>query len=140
MKTKYSEAELNAQSALIRSRLLWIFIPTAIMVAGFMYYQNNSVQYNLKKYKEFQATSFSGKVTGKRKDGDCTRCERYITLDNYREELIDFDIYSKIKIGDFVQKFRGHDSVLYYLSNGEVVITDKGKFIRERYKKASQQE
>jgi hypothetical protein len=57
-----------------------------------------------------------------------------ILNDSY-EVRIPNEIYYQINVGDSVYKENGKDSAYYYLKNGEILIDDCNKYIREDYLK-----
>ncbi|MFL9829369.1 hypothetical protein ACSV4D_14695 [Flavobacterium sp. ARAG 55.4] len=130
-----SEDELEKRGNEIRKNLFLVFIPIVILIIGKGVYDSNSLEYNKKRYFEAREASFSGKIIKKRQDGDYPRAERYVLLDNYHKENVEFGIYYKLNIGDSVYKKKDSDSVYFCLKNGEILIIDCNRFYREKYNK-----
>ena len=54
-------------------------------------------------------------------------------LNDYHKEVVRNYIYGKISIGDSVFKKAGQDSIHFILNNGEIMIEDYNKFLRNNY-------
>jgi hypothetical protein len=128
-----SEKELNKQESEIKKKLFLVFISIAIMLIIITYYQSNSLNINKVKYEKSRNLEFSGKVIKKKQEGDYPRAARHILLDNYHKERVSNYIYGKISIGDSVFKRTGSDSIHFILNNGEIIIEDYNKFLRDNY-------
>ena len=132
---KFSNKELEKQESEIRKNVLLIFIPVAVLIFIISYYQSNSLEHNKKEYEETRNTKFNGIVIKKREEGKYFRAGRFVLLDSYYEQRVENSTYYKIEIGDSVYKKSGNDSVYFFYKNGEVIIEDYNKNIRERYYK-----
>ena len=130
-----SERDLKKQEVEIRTKLAYVFIPIALIMAIVIIYQNNSVTLSKKKYEERKDVEFHGIVLRKKQDGDYPRASKYVILDPFRKIQIPNEIYSRIGIGDSVYKNKGQDSAYYRLSSGEILVEDQSKFLREKYLK-----
>jgi hypothetical protein len=115
--------------------VLYVFVPIAIVLAAIFYFQNNSIEFNKKKYEDFREKEFKGKIIKKKQEGDYPRARRYVLLDNYLKEHVDMDTYREVTIGDSVVKRRGEDSVFFYLKSGSIMVEDDARYLRESYKK-----
>ena len=131
----YSEEELEKQKSEIKRNLSMVFIPILIFLLVYTFYLNNSLDYQKKSYEDCRNIAFSGKIIKKRQDGDYPRADRYVILDDYHVQRVDQPTYQKVKIGDLVSKKRGHNSIFFYLKNGETVIIDNCEYYREKYLK-----
>jgi len=129
-----SEEELEKQGDEIRKNIMIVFVPIFIFLFGIGFYQSNSLKYNEERYFELRNVSFNGKIIKKKQEGDYPRAERYVLLDNYHKQNVDFDIYHKLNIGDSVYKKKDSDSVYFCLKNGEILISDCNRFYREKYR------
>ena len=131
----FSKKELDEQESEIGKKLFLVFIPIVVMLIIITFYQSNSLDINKKKYEKSRNLEFSGKVIKKRQEGDFTRAERYVILDDYHKEIVSNYVYGKISIGDLVFKKKGSDSIHYIFKNGEIIIEDYNKFLRDNYYK-----
>ena len=128
-----NKGELEKQESVIRFNLLLVFVPIAIMIIIIANYQSNSLEVNKAKYLESRNNKFNGIVIEKRQEGDYIRAGRFVILDNYQEERVENNTYSRIEIGDSVYKKSGSDSVYFHLKNGEIIIEDNNEFLRNNY-------
>ena len=128
-----SEEELERQGSEVRKNVLLVLIPIFILIIGISIYESNSLEYNKEEYFKARKISFSGKVIKKKQDGDYPRADRYVLLDNYHKKSVDIRIYHKVGIGDSVYKKSFSDSVYFCLKNGEILIEDYNKYLRENY-------
>lgn len=128
-----SEEELDKQASEVQKNIMMVFVPIFVISIGIGFYQSNSLEYNKKRYLEARNVSFSGKIIKKKQDGDYPRAERYVLLDNYHKENIDFDIYQKLNIGDSVYKKKDSDSVYFCMKNGKILVRDSNSYLREKY-------
>lgn len=129
----FSEKELYKQESEIRKKLFLVFIPIAIILIIITSYQSNSLNYNKEKYEKSRNLEFNGKVIKKKEEGNYSRAKRYVILDDYHKEIVSNHIYGKISIGDSVFKKAGNDSIHFILNNGEIIIEDYNKFLRDNY-------
>jgi hypothetical protein len=132
----FTEEELEKQDSEILFNLRLVFIPIAIMLFAVFYYQSNSVDYTLEKYKNSKAVELNGIIIKKKQDGDYSRSPKYVFFENYHKELVTNETYYKVNIGDKVIKRNGEDSIYFYLKNGEIIVEDYNKFEREQYQSA----
>jgi hypothetical protein len=129
----YSEKEIEKQESEIRKKIFLVFIPIIIMVIIIGYFQLNSISHNKEKYENNRKIEFNGKVIKKRQEGEFTRAARFLILDNYYEQRVENWIYNKISLGDSVYKKTESDSIFFMLKNGEIIIEDYNKHLREKY-------
>lgn len=125
--------ELEKQESEIRKNLFLVFVPIAIMIFIIANYQTNSLEFNKEKYLESRNNKFNGIVIKKRQEGDYIRAGRFVILDNYHEERVENNTYSRVKVGDSVYKKSGSDSVYFLLKNGEIIVEDYNEYLRKNY-------
>ena len=130
-----TDLDIKKQGFEIKKNLAYLFIPIGIFVAIVIVYQNNSLDYNKKRYLEGHTIEFSGKVIKTMKDGDNYRDNKYIVIAPYRKIQIPSEIFYEISIGDSVYKKKGEDTTYYQLKSGKILLENRNKYPREAYLK-----
>lgn len=127
----YSRKELEVQEKEI-GKLRYVFLLVFLITILFAYFKDNSKDIE-NRYKEANKETFSGIVKDKESDGDCIHCPHYIYLNSWESHQINSFLYSRIEIGDSVVKKAKSDSVYYFKKNGEIIIDDQNRYLREKY-------
>lgn len=126
----YSKKELEEQDKEI-GKLRYVFLPILFFTVIVVSFNDKSKAES--RYREANEESFSGIVKEKEGDGDCIRCPHYVYLNLGESHQINSLLYSRIEIGDSVVKKSKSDSVYYFKKNGEIIIDDQNRYLREFY-------
>ncbi|MEN2414841.1 hypothetical protein [Flavobacterium mesophilum] len=126
----YSEKELNDQDKEI-GKVRYVFLPILFFIIVMCCFADKSKAE--RNYREANEEAFSGIVKDKEGDEKCIRCPHFIYLRLVESHQVSAFIYSRIEIGDSVVKKAKSDSVYYFKKNGEIIIDDQNRYLREYY-------
>jgi len=119
----------------LRKSIWKVAIPIIIIGILMTYYQINSVDHVQEEYFKRRQKEFKGEIIKLKEEGDFSRANRYLLLDNYHKILLTEYLFDRLSIGDSVEKIKDSDSLIFRLKNGQVMILDDLKFYRDKYEK-----
>ncbi len=119
----------------LRKSIWKVFVPIILIGILITYYQSNSLDHAQEVYFKRRQKEFKGEIIKLKEEGDYSRADRYLLLDNYYKIPLTEYLFDRLSIGDLVEKLKDSDSLIFRLKNGKVIILDDLKFYRDKYEK-----
>ena len=131
------EPENNSEidENVLRKSIWKVFVPIILIGILITYYQSNSLDHAQEIYFKKRQKEFKGEIIKLKEEGDYSRADRYLLLDNYHKIPLTEYLFDRLSIGDSVEKLKDSDSLIFQLKNGKVIILDDLKFYRDKYEK-----